>query len=72
MTEAQWQSSSFVLRIWWEDRRWRGWVQHAATGQMTYVHNVKDLLAFIQQYTGNLGSGGKAIGVAPTIRPQKE
>jgi len=54
--EARRRSNSFVLRIWWEEeeRTWRGWVQHAGTGQITYVRSLKELLAFIQQYTGDL------------------
>ena len=56
MIEARRRSDSFVLRIWWEEeeRTWRGWVQHAGTGQITYVQSLKELLAFIQQYTGDL------------------
>ena len=56
MIEARRRSDSFVLRIWWEEeeRTWRGWVQHAGTGQITYVQSLKELLTFIQQYTGDL------------------
>ncbi len=56
MIEARRRSDSFVLRIWWEEeeRTWRGWVQHAGTGQITYVQSLGELLAFIQQYTGDL------------------
>ncbi|HEY76369.1 MAG TPA: hypothetical protein G4O00_09340 [Thermoflexia bacterium] len=56
MAEARGRGDSFILRIWWEEekQRWRGWVQHAGTGQMTYVQNLEELMAFIQRFTGDL------------------
>ncbi len=47
---------SFVLRIWREEGRlgWKGWVQHAGTGESLTVQSLDDLLAFIEQRTGAL------------------
>ncbi|MBN1485817.1 MAG: hypothetical protein JXA37_13970 [Chloroflexia bacterium] len=47
---------SFVLRIWREPHRasWKGWVQHASSGESAYVQEVEKLLAFIEQYAGPL------------------
>ena len=72
MIERQSQSNAFVLRIWWEESGppiWRGWVQHAATGETRYIQHLSDLLAFVETYTGPLAavpvteaeSGGKAV-----------
>jgi hypothetical protein len=52
-------SDSFVVRIWWEQENggqfsWRGWVQHAATGESSYFHCVTALLTFITTHTGPL------------------
>ncbi len=60
MTDKQFQqrrSNSFVLRIWWEEGTrpvWRGWVQHAATGETRYFQRLSDLLAFVEAHTGSL------------------
>jgi hypothetical protein len=52
------RSSSFVLRIWWEEGEaspvWRGWVQHAASGDARYFHHLSDLLAFVETHAGLL------------------
>jgi hypothetical protein len=59
------RSNSFVLRIWWEEGDgppiWRGWVQHAASGDSCYVHQLADLVAFLETRTGSLdvASSGK-------------
>ncbi|MFN2272731.1 MAG: hypothetical protein ACK2US_17950 [Anaerolineae bacterium] len=68
------QSHAFVLRIWWEEGNgspvWRGWVQHAASGDTCYVHRLADLIAFLEMRTGLLdmtpGSGRGEGGVADT------
>jgi len=58
MNQAQQRSNSFVLRIWWEQRPtgtfWRGWVQHAASGESSYFAQLGDLLAFVEARTGPL------------------
>jgi hypothetical protein len=58
MTERQDPSSSFVLRIWWEkgagQPTWRGWMQHAASGESHYFDSLTDLLALIEAKTGSL------------------
>ena len=48
------RSNSFVLRIWWEEEGWRGWVQHAASGETRYFERLADLLAFVEAQTGSL------------------
>jgi len=57
MTERHQRSNSFVIRIWWEDDVrpvWRGWVQHAASGETRHVQHLSDLLAFVEAHTGSL------------------
>lgn len=57
------QSNSFVVRIWWEKGRrhpvWRGWMQHAASGESHYFDHLTDLLAFIEARTGPLAQGAR-------------
>ncbi len=53
------RSNSFVLRIWWErdggeHPSWRGWVQHATSGEALYFRHLNDLLLFIEAHTGPL------------------
>mgnify|MGYP003565314768 FL=1 len=52
------QSHAFVLRIWWEEGEgppiWRGWVQHAASGDSCCVQQLTDLVAFLETRTGSL------------------
>lgn len=60
MTERRRVSNSFVLRIWWEEDAqpvWRGWVQHAASGEICYFRRLSDLLGFIEAHTGSLAQG---------------
>jgi hypothetical protein len=47
---------SFVVRIWREAGRagWRGWVQHARTGESIPFEDVDKLLAFFEGQTGKL------------------
>jgi hypothetical protein len=56
--EERQRHNSFVLRIWWEDQEdsgfWRGWVQHATTGEAVYVKTLDELVAFIETKTGTL------------------
>ncbi|MEA3309287.1 MAG: hypothetical protein U9Q70_07230 [Chloroflexota bacterium] len=33
---------------------WRGWIQHAASGETCYFCYLTELLAFIEVYTGSL------------------
>ncbi|MFL7794723.1 MAG: hypothetical protein AB8I69_21445 [Anaerolineae bacterium] len=58
MDDRQHRSDSFVVRIWWEEGGespvWRGWVQHAASGETRYFHRVGDLLDFVEGCTGAL------------------
>jgi hypothetical protein len=56
------RSNSFVLRIWWEEGEaspvWRGWVQHAASGDARYFQRLADLLAFVEAHAGLLSKLG--------------
>jgi hypothetical protein len=58
MTERRHPSNSFVLRIWWEkgdtQPTWRGWMQHAGSGESHYFDCLADLLALIEAKTGPL------------------
>ncbi|RLC85249.1 MAG: hypothetical protein DRI79_11610, partial [Chloroflexi bacterium] len=54
------QTHSFVVRIWWEQGLtrpngrplWRGYIQHAASGQTLVFQSLDELLRFIQSHTG--------------------
>jgi hypothetical protein len=63
------RSNSFVIRIWWEEGKelptWRGWVQHAASGQSLYFRHMLDLLAFVEAHTGPLAQ-------APDVASRKK
>lgn len=67
MSEAKHHSDSFVLRVWWEEGEeapvWRGWVQHAATGDVRYFHRVSELLAFVEHHTGVLEEKGSSTAL---------
>jgi hypothetical protein len=63
MAQEQYDSNSFVLRIWREKAQnslarqaWRGWVQHAASGERRYFCRLADLVAFIESYAGSLAT----------------
>ncbi|MGC9399621.1 MAG: hypothetical protein ACP5HM_10860 [Anaerolineae bacterium] len=56
MTRKQQRHDSFVLRIWWEEDEggvsiWRGWVQHATSGEVAYVQTTRELWTFIEAHT---------------------
>ena len=49
--------ASFILRIWWERRRWhpaiwRGQIIHVQTGQSCYFQDERDMTSFIRRWTG--------------------
>ena len=55
---------SFVVRIWREEGQsaWRGWVQHAGTGESTFVQSLDELLVFIECRASKLaGTGGEKL-----------
>ncbi len=58
MSRIDHRNSSFVLRIWWEQEGeggfWRGWVQHAASGESCYFDQVVGLLNFVEMHAGPL------------------
>jgi hypothetical protein len=47
---------SFVIRIWQEEGKpgWKGWVQHARSGESSLIRDLGDLLAFIERRLGKL------------------
>ena len=49
---------SFVLRIWREGKKriWKGWIQHANSGESTPLRSLTDLIAFIEQHTNDTPS----------------
>ena len=53
------RTASFVLRIWWEEGDagpiWRGWTQHAASGDNCYFQTIAELLHFVECHAVNLG-----------------
>ena len=74
MPKQQRRHDSFVLRIWWEGdqeapRIWRGWIQHAATGQIAYVRTAEELLAFIETQTGELDPHNGDLGRINETKP---
>lgn len=50
MREEPTQTDSFVLRIWRQrgQQGWRGWVQHARTGQSALIQGMGQLEVFIE------------------------
>ncbi|MBU1747201.1 MAG: hypothetical protein KKA73_05895 [Chloroflexi bacterium] len=66
------RNHSFVVRIWREEEdtpAWRGWVQHAGTGEETYVRELDELLAFIEHRAGRLAGSSSASDVpAPGLK----
>jgi hypothetical protein len=66
------RNHSFVVRIWREGEAasdWRGWVQHAGTGEETYVRDLKELLAFIERRAGQLaGSSSNSDVPVPGLK----
>ncbi|MEA3340768.1 MAG: hypothetical protein U9R15_12430 [Chloroflexota bacterium] len=62
MGREQHRSDSFVLRIWWEEEGWRGWVQHAASGESRYFERLGSLLDFVEAQTGPLRHSAEADG----------
>ena len=56
------RSDSFVFRIWWEEDGWRGWVQHAVSGENRYFERLPDLLHFVEARTGPLEQDVEGVG----------
>ena len=56
VTEGASQRSTFVVRIWREEGQpeWKGWVQHAGTGEFVSVRNLDEMLTFIERRAGRL------------------
>ena len=47
---------SFVLRLWREEGNsgWRGWVQHARSGDSAFIGELEELLSFVEHRAGKL------------------
>lgn len=58
------RSDSFVVRIWREKCTpgWKGWVQHARSGESAFVQTVDELLTFVERQTGKL-NGARRRGL---------
>ena len=56
MKEAKLRSNSYIIRIWREEDKpgWKGWVQHARTGESAFIQRADEILAFIERYAGKL------------------
>jgi hypothetical protein len=56
MTEKRTQRESFVIRIWRESGRseWKGWIQHAGSGDSATLQDLSELMSFIERWTGRL------------------
>ena len=56
MKQEDTRRDSFVFRILRERDRpgWKGWVQHAASGESRYVQTIAELLDFVEQHAGEL------------------
>jgi len=60
--ETTCRTASFVVRIWWEEGNtgpiWRGWTQHAASGDSRYFQTIPELLHLVEQHAGDLTAEG--------------
>ena len=56
MTQDTSDRHSFILRIWREGKsqEWKGWLQHAESGDAILFRTSNELVAFIEHYTGEL------------------
>ncbi len=54
------RQESFIFRIWREEGQpdWRGWVQHARSGESIVIRSVAELVAFLESRCGKLDNGG--------------
>jgi hypothetical protein len=54
MTQDARERHSFILRILREGKgqEWKGWVQHANSGEATFFHTKNSLCAFIERHQG--------------------
>ena len=61
MQKSESQRDSFVIRVWREEEEpyWRGWVQHARSGECAPVHSLEELQEFIERWTGSLNRPSK-------------
>ena len=56
MVEGRAQRESFVIRIWREPGRseWKGWIQHARSGDSAALQDLGELMTFIERWTAGL------------------
>jgi hypothetical protein len=54
MTQDASERHSFILRIWREGKvqEWKGWAQHANSGETILFRSIKDLWTFIERRKG--------------------
>lgn len=47
------QRESFIVRVWWQQRQVTPevWVQHIRSGESAIIHDLKDVIAFIERWT---------------------
>lgn len=62
MASFQDNTHVFIVRVWLEPRElagaraeWRGVIEHMASGEVRYVHDLDDLVATIAPYLADLG-----------------
>ena len=50
------QKDSFLIRIWRKrgQKHWLGWVQHTRSRESTPIHDLGELQAFFERWTGKL------------------
>jgi len=66
---------SFVLRLWLEpgtsgERRWRGHIQHVQSGRDVYFQDLRRMLAFVEEISGESFPCECPPGSAQTQSPQ--
>ncbi len=75
MTKTRPQSGQFLVRVWWETDdpskelvMWRGYVRHIPSGEAVYVRTLRDLVAFIERWTGPLSVSNPSTQEPPIAR----
>jgi hypothetical protein len=53
MIDSAAQRESFIVRIWWEKGQpdWTGWVQHVRSGDSASLHDLQDLISYLERWT---------------------
>jgi hypothetical protein len=75
--QTQRNDGAFIVRIWWERGdpvpsvgdnpeeagHWRGWIQHARSGEHAYFTSLRDMSDFIERETGMPPADERALGL---------